>query len=169
MNRKSILLWGLNQSPLILFTLVFVVFWGLSDKFFDGQNLVNILIQSSSIAVAAIGMTFVLLTAGVDLSVGSVMFVAVAVSGKMVFNDQPLWLAFAVGMLIGLVGGAINAFFWINYQKIRAFSETINWANIYAVSIFTLDTTFGYNICHSNASSHFSGATLNCTILPEII
>ena len=78
----------LNGIPLLLFALVFAVFGLLSGKFLEAQNLLNIGVQASSTAIVAIGMTFVLLTAGVDLSVGSVMFVAVAVAGKMIFNGQ---------------------------------------------------------------------------------
>lgn len=124
MTRKTIILGVLNQAPFILFALVFAVFGSLSGRFLEGQNLVNILIQSSSIAVAAMGMTFVLLTAGVDLSVGSVMFVAVAVAGKMIFGGQPLWLAFFAGTLIGLAGGAINALL-ITRLRVIAFIATL--------------------------------------------
>ena len=108
MTFKNVILSLLNQSPIVLFLLVFATFGFMSERFLELQNLTNILIQSSSLAVAAIGMTFVLLTAGVDLSVGSVMFVAVAVSGKLLFNGYPLSLGFVAGLLVGVVGGAIN-------------------------------------------------------------
>ena len=124
MTRKIVLLWLLNQSPLILFVLVFSTLGALSGRFLEPQNLVNILIQSSSLAVAAMGMTLVLLTAGVDLSVGSVMFVAVAVAGKLIFEGQPLWLAFTAALLIGLAGGAINAVF-VAGLRIIAFIATL--------------------------------------------
>jgi ribose transport system permease protein len=114
----------LNQTPLILFLLVFAIFGSASEKFLEGRNLVNILIQSSSIAVAAMGMTVVLLTAGVDLSVGSIMFVAVAVTGKLVFAEFPLGLAMLAGLLVGLIGGLINAFF-ITYFRVVAFIATL--------------------------------------------
>ena len=56
----------------------------LSPKFLAAGNFVNILVQSSPVAIVAVGMTFVLLTAGIDLSVGSVMFLAGAVGGSLV-------------------------------------------------------------------------------------
>jgi ribose transport system permease protein len=124
MNRQVATLWLLNQSSIILFLLVFAVFGGQSRKFLEPQNLLNILVQSSAIAVAAIGMTFVLLTAGVDLSVGSVMFVAVAVSGKLIFNGSPLSLAILAGVLVGLLGGLINAIV-ITRFKVIAFIATL--------------------------------------------
>lgn len=109
MSRKAIVLALLGQTPTILLAVVFLILGSLSPEFLDPRNLVNILIQSSSIAVAAIGMTLVLLTAGVDLSVGSVMFVAVAITGQLITNGYPLWLSFAAGLCVGLVGGAVNA------------------------------------------------------------
>jgi len=96
----------------------------LSPKFLELQNLSNILLQSSAVAIIAIGMTFVLLTAGVDLSVGSVMFVAVAVAGKLIFNDAPLWLGFVAAMSVGLIAGAVNAFF-VTRLRIVAFIVTL--------------------------------------------
>ena len=108
MRTQKLLIGLLNQTPLVLFLIIFAILGTLSDRFRDPQNLVNILIQSSSLAVVATGMTFVLLSAGVDLSVGSLMFVAVAVSGKLLFNEYPLTLALSAGCLVGLVGGLIN-------------------------------------------------------------
>lgn len=122
--RANPLLLALNSAPLLLFVLVFLAFGSLSPKFLEPQNLVNILIQSSSTAIVAIGMTFVLLTAGVDLSVGALMFVAAAVAGKMTLNGAPLWLALVVIIFIGLAGGLVNAFF-ITRLRIVAFIVTL--------------------------------------------
>ena len=99
---------ALKSAPLLLLAGVFLVFGSLSPRFFQTQNLVNILVQSSSTAIVAIGMTFVLLTAGVDLSVGSIMFVAAAVAGKLTLSGTPLPLALAVIVLIGILAGLIN-------------------------------------------------------------
>lgn len=124
MNRKCVMVL-LNNAPIVLFALVILVFAVLGgSSFFSLQNFSNILLQSSGTAIVAIGMTFVLLTAGVDLSVGSVMFVAVAVSGKMIFNDQPIWMGFLAAAGVGLVAGSINAFF-ITRFKIVAFVVTL--------------------------------------------
>ncbi len=123
MNRR-LGLFILNNAPLVLFAIVFLVLGFASDRFLEWQNLVNIGVQSSSIAIVAIGMTFVLLIAGVDLSVGSVMFVAVAVAGKMIFNGQPIWLSFLAAMVVGIVAGAINAFF-VTRMKVVAFIVTL--------------------------------------------
>ncbi len=124
MRPKAIAIRSLNQAPFALFVVVFVVFGCMSNRFLDVQNLSNILIQSSSLAVAAIGMTFVLLTAGVDLSVGSVMFVAVAVSGKLIFNGYPLALGIFAGMFVGLLVGGLNGVLVVRL-KVTAFIATL--------------------------------------------
>lgn len=123
-STNKLALAALKNAPLILFAVVLIFFAYLSPKFIEPRNLLNILVQSSSIAVVAAGMTFVLLTAGIDLSVGSIMFVAAVVAGKMMLAGQPLALAFGVILLIGLVFGAVNAFF-ITRLKVIAFIVTL--------------------------------------------
>lgn len=123
-HNNKFLTFVLQQASLLLFVGVFLVFGWLSPKFLTTNNLVNILIQSSSIAIVAIGMTFVLLTAGIDLSVGSIMFVAAASAGKMVLRGMSLWLAVIVVIFIGLLCGALNALF-ITRLKILPFIVTL--------------------------------------------
>src|SRR5687768_8836801 len=94
MKSRWILL-VLGNAPVALFAIVLGIFGVLSPQFFTGQNLTNIGVQASSTAIVAIGMTFVLLTAGVDLSVGAIMFVGAAIAGKMVLGGQPFSLALA--------------------------------------------------------------------------
>ena len=109
MNRAFLAF--LNWSTVILFLVVLAVFAVISPRFLTVANLQNLLVQSSSIAVVAIGMTFVLLTAGVDLSVGAGMFVAAAVAGKLLLAGTPLPFALvsivAAGLLFGLLNGLV--------------------------------------------------------------
>ena len=114
----------LRNAPVILFVLVFAVFSLISPKFLAASNVVNILIQSSSTAIVATGMTFVLLTAGIDLSVGSIMFLSAAVAGKLVLGGYPLWLACVTILIIGLLYGCMNAIF-ITRLKIMPFIVTL--------------------------------------------
>jgi len=114
----------LNQSSLILFAGVLLLFGLLSPVFFQPANAVNILIQTSSTGILAVGMTFVLLTAGVDLSVGSIMFVAAAVGGKLILGGWSLPAVMLVMLGIGLLYGALNALF-ITRLAILAFIVTL--------------------------------------------
>lgn len=124
MKSRQRWLFLLQQSPLVLFVIACATFGSFSDGFLERQNMVNILIQSSSTAIAAIGMTFVLLTAGVDLSVGSVMFLAVAVSGKLIVADQPMWLALVAALGVGALVGSANGVL-VTKLKLIAFVATL--------------------------------------------
>jgi ribose transport system permease protein len=91
-----------------LLVLVLAGFSLLSPRFLEIPNLVNIVVQSASLGILATGMTFVLLTAGIDLSVGSLMFVSAALAGKLVVAGWSLPVAFGVVVVAGLAGGALN-------------------------------------------------------------
>ena len=114
----------LNQASPILFALVLLVFGVMSPAFFSAANALNILTQASSTGILAVGMTFVLLTAGVDLSVGSIMFVAAAIGGKRALSGAPLPLVLGVMLGIGALYGALNAI-CITRLAILAFIVTL--------------------------------------------
>lgn len=99
----------LNSTTPVLLGVVFITFGLLSDKFLTAANLSNLLVQSSSTAVVGVGMTFVLLTGGVDLSVGACMFIAAAVAGKLVLGGVPFPVALAALIVTGFFCGACNA------------------------------------------------------------
>ena len=99
----------LKYIPVVLLIAVLAVFAGFVPGFFATRNMVNILVQASSLAIVATGITLVLLTAGIDLSVGSLMFLAAAVAGKLVLGGMSLWVAIASVLLVGFAGGLLNA------------------------------------------------------------
>ena len=72
----------LQYAPLLLFLVLVAVFGSLSERFLTPSNFINIVTQAAHIAIIAIGMTFVLLVAGIDLSVGANMYVVAASSWR---------------------------------------------------------------------------------------
>ena len=108
-SAQRFLLPLLNHATLGLFVAVLMIFGLLSPKFFTAANLTNLLVQASSTVVVGVGMTFVLLTAGVDLSVGSLMFVAAAVAGKLALGGASLQVTLLAIVGVGMAGGALNA------------------------------------------------------------
>ena len=58
---------ALQYAPLLMFLVLIAVFGSLSERFLTPVNFVNIVTQAAHIAIIAIGMTFVLLVAGIDL------------------------------------------------------------------------------------------------------
>lgn len=123
-TRQRLVLFSLNNAPLLLFVVVLGILGAQTPKFLSPDNLLNLLVQSSAVVIVATGMTFVLITAGVDLSVGAIMFVAAAVAGKMMLAGQPLFLALSAMLGVGLVFGAINACF-VAGLRIVAFIVTL--------------------------------------------
>lgn len=99
----------LRNAPVFLFLLVLALFGLLAPGFLAPTSLLNILIQASPTAIVAVGMTFVLLTAGVDLSVGATMYLVAAVGGKLVLGGTTLPLVLAAMLGVGLLCGALNA------------------------------------------------------------
>ena len=96
--------------PLALALLV-IIFSLTTDAFMTSRNIINILRQVSIVGICAVGMTFVILTGGIDLSVGSVIGVAVVSCAKlMVLGIHPV-AACIFALLIGGVVGVVNGLF----------------------------------------------------------
>jgi len=117
--------WLGRYPALLILVGVGAVFAALSPRFLDPANLVNIVVQCASVGIVATGMTFVLLTAGIDLSVGAIMFVSAAVAGKMAVAGSSLPVVFAVILAIGALCGAVNAFF-VTKAGVKAFVVTLS-------------------------------------------
>lgn len=92
-------------SGLLIMMLVF----SLNSKYFFTQNnLLTIALQTSMIAIIALGQTFVLITAGIDLSIGSNMAIAGVVSAMALKSGMPISVAIILGLLAGILVGLIN-------------------------------------------------------------
>jgi len=109
-TRQTLVTSALRHAPLGLFVVTLAGFGLAAPGFLTPPNLLNILVQTSATAIVATGMTFVLLTAGVDLAVGSVMYVAAAVAGKLLLGTGTPVAAVVVAMLgVGAFCGFLNA------------------------------------------------------------
>ena len=85
-----------------------LLLWILTPHFLTVSNLLNVLEQTSINAVIAVGMTFVILSAGIDLSVGSVLALAGVVMATLLHQDWPVMAAIAAGLAMGFGFGALN-------------------------------------------------------------
>lgn len=108
----------------VMFVIIVAVFGSLSRHFLETANIVNIVTQSSSIAIVAVGMTCTLLTAGIDLSVGSTMFVAAAVAGKMLLAGMSISAVVSAALAVGLAFGLVNAVL-VAYLSMQPFIATL--------------------------------------------
>jgi len=85
-----------------------LLFGALSARFFDWDNFINVARQISINGIIAVGMTLIIVTSGIDLSVGSVLALSICVSGVMMEGGTAAPLALAVGLGVGLACGAVN-------------------------------------------------------------
>ena len=85
-----------------------LVLWALTPHFLTVSNLLNVAEQAAIIAIVATGMTFVIITGGIDLSVGSVLAFAGVVMASVLHKEVPLPVALAVALGTGLCCGLLN-------------------------------------------------------------
>jgi ribose transport system permease protein len=123
-SRQRFILTVLKNMPTILFVVIFVVFSLLDHRFFSMANFENIIASSAFVGILAVGMTFVLLTGGIDLSVGANMYITGAILAMMLINGYPLWLSVLAGMLGGTLIGLLNGVL-ISKLKIIPFMATL--------------------------------------------
>jgi len=87
-----------------------ILFSQLSPYFFTAENILNVSLQLSITAIIAAGMTFVILTSGINLSVGAVAAFIGVISASIAKLSLPIFvslpLAVAVGLMVGAVSGA---------------------------------------------------------------
>ena len=99
----------LQRYGLVLsFLALCIVLSVLSDRFLTVSNFVNILRQSTINGIIAIGMTYVILTAGIDLSVGAVLALATVVAADLMQAEMAVPFAIGIGLGLGAVLGLIN-------------------------------------------------------------
>lgn len=99
----------IQQWGIIFVLIVLIIIMGIiSPVFLSGRNIRNILQQVSTIGILAMGSTVVMISGGIDLSIGSIVSVAAVVMGTMIKANYPPELAIVVGLLIGSGIGLIN-------------------------------------------------------------
>ncbi|MBN2416930.1 ribose ABC transporter permease [bacterium] len=120
---------GRQFGTLIGLFLLLFIFWLLTPYFFTVSNLLNVAQQTSINAIIAVGMTFVIISAGIDLSVGSILAFAGVVLARALQAGAPLPAALALGLGTGLVCGLINGLF-ISWGKLPPFIATLGMMSV---------------------------------------
>jgi ribose transport system permease protein len=118
-------------GPLAALILAVVVISFTTDRFLDLQNLMNVSLQVSTVAIVAIGATLVILTAGIDLSSGSILGLMTCVLAILVKNNgMPLllgiFLVLVLSSFLGLINGILST-----YVRIPSFIVTLSTMSIY--------------------------------------
>ena len=104
--------------------IVAVMCWLQPQAFASADNFYNITRNFSFVGIMAMGMTAVIITGGIDLSVGSIMGVVAIVAGLIMHADQPWWVGVIGGLAAGLVCGLFNGIL-IAYLNLSSFVVTL--------------------------------------------
>lgn len=115
-----------KQNFIVLAALVIlvIIFSILNGNFVDKYNIVSMVQSLAPYAILALGVTFVIATGGIDLSIGTVCIACAVISGKLYMDGMPLVLTIPVMIIIGTLFGFINGLL-IAKLKIPAFIATL--------------------------------------------
>ncbi|RAM39115.1 sugar ABC transporter permease YjfF [Arthrobacter globiformis] len=143
---------GARYAPTLatvgLFIAMFAVGAGMYPSFLSGQVFLNLFIDNTFLIVLAVGMTFVILTGGIDLSVGAVVALSMMVSATLL---QQGWNPGAVIVLVLLIGGGLGLLMGlvIQYFDIQPFIVTLAGMFLarglcYVISLDSIPVTEGF-------------------------
>jgi fructose transport system permease protein len=118
-------------SPLFLLFVAFVVFYIATPTFLTANSMGILLQQTAVVATLAVGQTLVILTAGIDLSVGAIMVLSMMVMGSLARDGgMPGLLALLIGFVLALVAGALNGFL-VTRINLPPFIVTLGTLSVY--------------------------------------
>lgn len=151
-KENKVIRFLLDNNTYLIFLALFFICCLMSDKFFSYLNLRNILLQQSGPVLVAIGMLMVILTGGIDLSVGSVMAVGSSLTAVLMRDAGIPWgMAIMIALLCGLVMGAFTGILvaYLNFQGFVA-----------SLAVMTIARGIAYTITNATPVSLKNG-TLN--------
>ena len=138
----------------------------LSDRFFTASNITNILSQSAVVGIAAVGGTLVIITGGIDLSVGSIIGLAGLLSAVFVQNGLPGPLAIIAALIIGASIGAFNGF---SITVLRLVPFILTLATLGMARGLTLQISQGTSVYGLPADFTFLGSTIGGVPIPVVL
>jgi ribose transport system permease protein len=133
---------GRDAGGIIVLLILFGGMTLLSDQFLTGPNLGNLARQVAIFGIIAIGQLLVILTAGIDLSVGAVLGLAGCTTAELLAHGVPIPLAILGGLVVGAVCGLVNGLL-VAYAKLPPFIVTLGMLGIArgVVLVFTNAST----------------------------
>ena len=111
-------------TTVIALIILMAVITIINSNFLTANNLLNLLLQVTSNALIAFGMTFVILTGGIDLSVGSILALSSALTAGLLGSGMPVTLEILISLILGCILGMMNGLL-ISYGKLAPFIVTL--------------------------------------------
>lgn len=147
-DKRKFWLIARKYATLMILVIFLVAMAFLTDRFFTFKNLMNVGRQISLNAIIAIGMTLVIISGGIDLSVGGVCALSCCMCARLLNNTQSIFLAVAVALFIGLAVGTFNGFI-IAHTGIAPFIVTLSTVSITRGITFVITNASPMPISHS--------------------
>jgi ribose transport system permease protein len=135
--RTSVLV---NYLLWIVLALAIGIFALTTPNFFGWRNAENVITQVSITGILAIGMTYVIISGGIDLSVGSVLGLSGVVAALLAREQLGVWIPLAGGVLTGIVTGLINGIL-ITRANIPPFIVTLAGLSVFRGVTYILSRT----------------------------
>jgi ribose transport system permease protein len=142
-----------NLLPILILVVVVAAVAVLVPSFFQPNNMLNVGRQSAIVGIIAVGMTFVILTGGIDLSVGAILALSGVTTALLINNGLIVPLAIVAGMLVGVLAGIVNGI-GVAVLKVQPFIMTL--ATMVAIQGLSLRFTDGGPKQFSNREPFFN-------------
>ncbi len=120
---------GRDAGGIVVLLILFGALTLTSDQFLTSSNLANLARQVAIFGIIAIGQLLVILTAGIDLSVGSVLGLSGCATAELLFHGVPVPIGILAGLLIGLLAGVVNGLL-VAYAGLPPFIVTLGMLGI---------------------------------------
>ncbi|HEN7864906.1 TPA: ribose ABC transporter permease [Streptococcus agalactiae] len=121
---KNMMKYISELTTLIALAGLMVIITLINPNFLTTNNLLNLLLQVTANGFIAFGMTFVILTGGIDLSVGSILALSSALTAGLIGHGVPVGIAIVLSVALGGILGMLNGLF-ISYGKLTPFIVTL--------------------------------------------
>jgi ribose/xylose/arabinose/galactoside ABC-type transport system permease subunit len=142
-----------NQEIVLLLSLVLLIAYvgDYNDRFLGTRNMINVFSGNAYIAVAALGMTMVIISGNIDISVGSLTVVLTIISGQLsiysypgwVSTDVAIWLSWILPVFVGATVGALIGFI-VTYLRVPSIVVTLGFLSILKGLLITV--TYGERV-----------------------
>jgi ribose transport system permease protein len=156
---KSITAWLLRYSVVVIFVLMVVIAATLSDSFFTERNILNLLRQVAPLGVISMGMLFVILTGGIDLSVGSASALTGVLLAYSVGAGLNLYAALGLTILTGILAGMVPGYL-VAFRNMAPFVATLAMMTIIRGAAFILSKGSAILMDDAGLANFGSGAFL---------
>ena len=132
MNKASSVLRNKKRELVVVIAIILmtIIFTSLNTTYFTWNNFLSIMQQATINGVLAVGMTFAIISGGIDLSIGCTFAIVIVTVGKMTASGINPFLAIIIGVVLGFAMGAINGIL-ITKMQLQPFIATLGTMSVY--------------------------------------